>query len=312
MCSTAGGFVANNPNICDAQYSQVCQSACCSQLIACHCLLHANVLKARLHSRVPTAHPCHGLQVEQPFWAQPQHGDGTAPPEQQWERSVDNPTFVETAAVPWGTPSAPDAVAGISELGAGTGKQPAYPADAELLSATEAASVDPNSWPQQQPEHVIDGSDAHAWQPQANGWHAEGGWQGEGGQQADGGWLDGSAQAQVPDQLVYSDAPPAQWDPASQQGGDQSQLGEYGQPQQQPSQEQYAGLKGWAPDAGAQAQWDASQGQQADAQQADAGAQQAYEGWGNAEGQQWQGYDGGDTAQVRLPLRSVIRDQRLA
>ena len=242
-------------------------------------------------------------QVEQPFWAQPQDVDGAVPPGQQWERSVDNPTFVETAAAPW-APPASDAVIGPSGSAAAAGKQPASSAEAELPPATDPATVDHSSWQQQQPEQVIDGSDPSGWQPQANGWHAEGEWQGEAGGPADGGWPDGNAQAEVPAQQAYADAPPAHWDPATQQGGGQSQLGEYGQ-QQQPSQEQYAGLEGWAADDGAQAHWDALQGQQPGALQADVGAQQAYEGWGAAEGQQWQGYEGGDSGQVPKSLRCL-------
>ena len=206
--------------------------------------------------------------------------------------------------MPW-VPPVSDAVAATKGAEAVPGMQPAVPAEAEPLSATETASVDPDSWQQQQPEQAIDGSDAHAWQPQANGWHAEGEWQGGGGGHADGGWPDGSAEAQVPDQQVYADASAARWDPASQQGGEQSQLGDYGDQlqQQQQSQEQFSGLEGWAPNDGAQTQWDASQGQQPDA-----GALQGYEGWGAAEGQQWQGYEGGETGQVRmLGLATIVR-----
>ena len=237
-----------------------------------------------------------GPQVEQPFWAQPQHDDGAAPPQQQWERSVDNPTFVDT--MPW-APPASDAVIGPSGSEAAPGKQPGSSAEAGPPSATETtATGDHSSWPQQQPEAVA-GSDPSAWQPQANGWHTEGVWQGDGGAQWAEGWQDGSAHAQVPDQPMDADATPAQWDPAAGQG-DQSQPGEYGQQrQQQQSQEQYASFEGRAPDGPAQPQWDSlPEQQQHGAQQADAGAQQAYEGWGAAEGQRWQGFEGGEAGQV--------------
>ena len=243
-------------------------------------------------------------QAEQPYWAQDRgNNDGAAAPppsEQHWERRVDNPTFVETAAAS-GPQFLPDAASGVDSQHAVPVQQPPPGAETEAPPAAEPATTDYSGWSQQpQITQTTDGSSPDAWQPQANGWHMAGG---GGEQHAEGGWQGDDTQAQGLHPQAYAgqaDVSATQWDSTAQQG-DHSRQGLYGQ-QQLPSEEQYPAVEGGAV-YGAQAQWE--QLQQYGSTQAADGAQQIYnqEQWSNGDGQQWQ-QSGAETGEVRTGLSS--------
>ena len=234
-------------------------------------------------------------QDSQHVWAQSQVDTGAAASqEQQWQHTLDNPTFVETAL---GTAAAPPTGAFEADLGvdnavAVPGKQPVANAgmEAPRPAEEEAGGYDFSDWQQQQqeqPEQPTDSSDPTAWQQQPNGWHTKGAWPGETGPQGEveqGQTDQTGAQAfeGQGDFDSYGGAPPLQWDRAKPLG-DLAQQDNYGDQQQE--QQLYAGYEAQAAE-GEPGPWDASQQQQ----------QQYGEGLPNGDGQQYEHDWGADVA----------------